>query len=57
MKLQESLEEWEEFEVTEVRKFAAWWNSMNAIDSENFPLSLDAGEFDEQYRMWESDDT
>jgi len=53
MKLQETIEDWGDYEIREIRKFVSWWRSKNKEDPENYPLCMDEGEFDEQYRLWD----
>jgi hypothetical protein len=49
----EQIDEWIEWEITELQRFVIWYKFMHEKDPDTFPLSLPKGEFDEQYRYWQ----
>ena len=45
--------QWCAAEQVLIANFQLWWMVQNDKDPDNFPLDMEAGEWDEQYRMWE----
>ncbi|MBU1248505.1 MAG: hypothetical protein KKB70_07395 [Proteobacteria bacterium] len=47
------LESWAKEETERIAAFAEWWKVKHEELPDEFPLDLEPGEFDEQYRLWE----
>lgn len=44
---------WVAAEQIRVARFQVWWMDQNDLDPDKFPLDMEPGEWDEQYRAWE----
>ena len=53
IRLKETINEWAEWEIREIRKFVRWWEENSKEDPFDYPQELEEGEFDEQYIMWQ----
>ena len=47
------ISDWSSEDHARLGRFVAWWFSKSADDSVKFPLDMESGEWDEQYRAWE----
>lgn len=48
-----TLDEWLEMERKRIEQFASFYRREAGSEPENWPLSQGAGEWDEQYLMWD----
>lgn len=46
--------QWVQDEHSNLETFAIYWAENNRSNPEMFPLEMPAGEWDEQYRLWQS---
>ncbi len=44
---------WANEEYERIQSFLRWWRGQNSNDAMEFPLDMEPGEWDEQYRAWE----
>ena len=51
-KQMETIDEWEQWELSEVRRFVSWYKSHMIEAPDNYPNPLPEGEYDEQYRIY-----
>lgn len=49
-----SFAEWRQLEEESLREFEKWWREQHAANPEMFPLDMPPGEWDEQFRAWQS---
>ena len=50
----ETIEEWAKWEREEIDRFVSYWESRMKEDPATYPAAVPDGEFDEQYRIYES---
>ncbi len=39
----------------ELKTFSKWWHAMAKLNPKHFPMDMEKGEWDEQFRCWQAD--